>query len=311
VDVTAQSTGSANIVQRTAVTGGLSFEGAALYDSGLMYYADENRPAGGNPGGSYFKFIPTNPWNGSFHATTAADLAQSPLAGGTVYGLRVGIRGSGDYGEGTETGLGAWIPVCSGNGPCGNLRALAATNFLTAYYRPEDMEKDLFALDAGQVKWCANNTGNEASQNSGHTWGNTVCLSDGSLSEALANTAKPDMQFLLLGNSELAMPDNIAQQPGTGNWVIHEDGDIADTHKNNDLWICLPDGGDFDTLTDGCLRMATLNDLIANNNEGAEWTGGFWDPTGTTFYVSVQHNMTGLGTLLAVTGFGSGGHGHH
>lgn len=311
VDVTAQSTGSANIVERTAVTGSLSFEGAALYDSGLMYYADENRPGGGNPGGSYFKFIPTTPWNGTFQATTAADLAQSPLAGGTVYGLRVGIRGSGDYGEGTEIGLGAWIAVCSGSGPCGNLRALAATNFLTAYYRPEDMEKDLFALDAGQVKWCANNTGNEASQNSGHTWGNTVCLTDGSLSEALANTAKPDMQFLLLGNSELAMPDNIAQQPGTGNWVIHEDGDIADTHKNNDLWICLPDGGDLDTLTDGCLRMATLNDLIANNNEGAEWTGGFWDPTGTTFYVSVQHNMTGLGTVLAFTGFGNGGHGHH
>ena len=136
VDVTAQSTGSANIVERTAVTGSLSFEGAALYDSGLMYYADENRPGGGNPGGSYFKFIPTTPWNGTFQATTAADLAQSPLAGGTVYGLRVGIRGSGDYGEGTEIGLGAWIAVCSGSGPCGNLRALAATNFLTALLPP-------------------------------------------------------------------------------------------------------------------------------------------------------------------------------
>ncbi len=124
VDVTAQSTGSTNIVERTAVTGSLSFEGAALYDSGLMYYADENRPGGGNPGGSYFKFIPTNPWNGTFHATTAADLAQSPLAGSTCHGLRIGIRGSGDYGEGTETGLGAWIQVCSGNEPCGNLRAL-------------------------------------------------------------------------------------------------------------------------------------------------------------------------------------------
>ena len=290
------------------MTGGLSFEGAALYDSGLMYYADENRPGGGAPGGSYFKFIPTTPWD----ATRRARPADSPLGAGKVYGLRVGIRGSGDYGEGTETGMGAWIQVCDGTATCGDLRALALTNFLTAYYRPEDMERDLFALGDGQVKWCANNTGNEFSGgNSGHTWGNAICLTDGSLSDALANTAKPDVQLLLLGNSELAMPDNIAQQPGTGNWVIHEDGDIADTHKNNDLWICLPDGGDFDTLTDGCLRMATLNDLIANGTEGAEWTGGLWDPTGSTFYVSVQHNMTGKGTLLAFTGFGNGGHGRH
>jgi hypothetical protein len=297
------TTSSPNVVNRTPVTGSLSYEGLALYDSGLMYYADENRPSSGAPGGSYFKFIPSKPWDGSFHATTAADLTSSPLASGKVYGLRVGIRGGTDYGEGTETGLGAWIPLCDGTATCGNLRAAAVTNKLTGYYRPEDAEKDRSALAAGQVNWCINNTGNEASQNSGHTWGNTICLSDGTLNEALANTGRLDAQLFLVGSSDLAMPDNIAQQPGTGNWVIHEDGDIADTHKNNDLWICLPDGADADTLTDGCLRMATINDLISNNGEGAEWTGGFWDATGSTFYVSVQHNMTGEGTLLAISGF--------
>ena len=54
------TTTSPNIVNRTPVTGGLSYEGIALYDSGLMYYADENRPGGGNPGGAYFKFIPSH-----------------------------------------------------------------------------------------------------------------------------------------------------------------------------------------------------------------------------------------------------------
>ena len=220
-----------------------------------------------------------------------------------MYGLQVGIRGSGDNGEGTEVGLGRWVNVCNGTVACGNLRAATTTNKLTGFYRPEDAEKDLFALADGQVKWCINNTGNEASLNSGHTWGNAVCVSDGSVADGLANTGRPDVQLLLVGSPDLAMPDNIAQQPGTGNWIIHEDSDITDTHKNNDLWDCLPDGADADTLTDGCVRMATINDLIANSNEGAEWTGGFWDASGKTFYVSVQHNMTGKGTLLAFTGF--------
>lgn len=304
VDVNADgTTTSPNIVNRTPVTGGLSYEGIALYDSGLMYYADENRPGGGNPGGAYFKFIPAHPSNGSLTVTNASQLPNSPLASGQVYGLQVGIRGSGDNGEGTEVGLGRWINVCNGTVACGNLRAATTTNKLTGFYRPEDAEKDLFALADGQVKWCINNTGNEASLNSGHTWGNTVCVSDGSLADGLANTGRPDVQLLLVGSPDLAMPDNIAQQPGTGNWIIHEDSDIADTHKNNDLWDCLPDGADADTLTDGCVRMATINDLIANSNEGAEWTGGFWDASGKTFYVSVQHNMTGKGTLLAFTGF--------
>jgi Bacterial protein of unknown function (DUF839) len=296
------TTTSPNIVNRTPVLGSLSYEGLALYDSGLLYYADENRPNAGAPGGAYYKFIPTTPWNGSFQITAAADLGRSPLAAGAVLGLRVGIRGGTDYGEGTETGEGAWIALCNGTSTCGNLRAAAVANKLTGYYRPEDAEKDQFALEAGQVKWCINNTGNEASQNSGHTWGNTVCVSDGRIADALGTTT-PEVELLLVGSPDLAMPDNIAQQPGTGNWVIHEDGDIADTKKNNDLWDCLPDGADPDTLSDGCVRIATLNDLIANNNEGAEWTGGFWDATGSTFYVSVQHNMTGKGTILAFTGF--------
>jgi hypothetical protein len=299
----ASTTSSPNVVDRTPVFGNLSFEGLAIYTSGLTYYADENRPASGAPGGSYFKFIPSTPWNGTVQARTAADLASSPYAAGKVYGLRVGVRGGTDYGFGTDTGLGTWIPICDGTTTCGNLRAAAVTNKLTAYYRPEDAEKDAASLAAGQVKWCTNNTGNEASSNSGHTWGNTICVSDGSLSDALANTARPEAQLLLVGSVELAMPVNIAQQPRTGNWVIHEDSDIADTHKNNDLWMCLPDGADADSLTDGCVRMAVINDLTANGGEGAEWTGGFWDAKGTTFYVSVQHNMTGQGTLLAISGF--------
>ena len=54
---------------------------------------------------------------------------------------------------------------------------------------------------------------------------------------------------------------------------------------------------DADLQSDGCLRIATLNDLTA------DWTGGFFDPTGQQFYVSVQHNVTGHGVLLDITGW--------
>ena len=45
------------------------------------------------------------------------------------------------------------------------------------------------------------------------------------------------------------------------------------------------------------MRIGTLNDL------NAEWTGGFFDATGEHFYVSVQHNVTGHGVVLDITGW--------
>ena len=315
---TVSGTDARNVAVRRSV-GTLSFESIALYDSGLMYYGDENRPSNGVPGGAYFKFVPTTPWDGMTMITAGADLAKSPLNSGSIFGLRVGKRGAAgtsnsgnDYGQGTQTGLGAWIPVCQG-AACNalNLRTATVTNKLTGYYRPEDSEIDRPALADGQVKWCANNTGNEAED---HSWGETICLTDGSLADAISNASSPEVQLFNVGTSDLAMVDNIAQQPFTGNWVLHEDGDIAATNKNNDLFICLPDGGDADTLADGCVRMATLNDLptndpaAANHGEGAEWTGGFFDPSGKHFLVSVQHNMTGFGVILDITGFENIGH---
>ncbi len=69
------------------------------------------------------------------------------------------------------------------------------------------------------------------------------------------------------------------------------------------MWDCLDDGTDRDVLSDGCMRIATINDLTANAGEGAEWTGGFFDATGQHFYVSVQHNVTGHGVVLDITGW--------
>jgi hypothetical protein len=269
--------------------GRLSFEGIALYETGVMYYGDENRPSQGTPGGAYFKFIPSDPWTGGAPIT---DLADSPLAEGSVYGLRLGLRSGGsDYGQGSNTGLGKWIPISGSNV---NLRAAAAELQLTGYYRPEDLDVDGAAAAEGLVRFCGNNTGNEGSN---QNYGETICVTDGTLDEAVANTATPEVQYLVIGYPDFAMMDNIAYQPGRGNWLIQEDGDGPEVGRNNDIFSCLDDGYDADLLSDGCVRVLTVNDLTA------ETSGGIFDATGRRYWVSVQHNITGHGVVLEITGW--------
>ena len=280
--------GAQNLATRW-IMGRLSFEGVAIYPNGVAYYGDENRPSHGTPGGAYFKFVPINPWTGGAPIT---DLDDSPLFDGIVYGLRLGKRsGNTDYGQGTNTGRGTWISI---GGYDTDLRVAAASLKLTGYYRPEDLAIDQVALANGDVRFCGNNTGNEENDIS---YGETMCFTDGALVEAAANTAVPVVQYLVIGNPELAMMDNIAYQPGRGNWLIHEDGDGPGVGRNNDLWDCMDDGADDDLLSDGCIRVATLNDL------NAEWTGGLFDASGRRFFVSVQHNVTGHGTILEINGW--------
>ena len=87
------------------------------------------------------------------------------------------------------------------------------------------------------------------------------------------------------------------------NWLFMEDGDGPIAYgRNNDIWDCLPDSADDDLQSDGCVRVATLRDLTGDG-EGAEWTGGIFDATGERFFVSIQHNETGFGVILEVTGW--------
>ena len=284
----------AHVMYRPAL-GNLSFEGVAVYPNGVIYYGDENRPSKGNAGGAYFKFIPSQLWTGGKSIT---DLADSPLNDGQVYGLRLGKRsGDTDYGQGTNTGKGAWVMVANSTGA--DLRSAAANQQLTGYYRPEDADIDGKSLAKGLVRFCANNTGNEENDQS---WGETICISDGSLSDAGLNLATPEVQYFVIGNKDLSMMDNIAYQPGNGNWVIHEDRDAVGMTGNgypfNDsIWMCLADGQDADQLSDGCVRIMTLNDL------NAESTGGLFDGKGKRYFFSIQHNVTGHGTIVEVTGW--------
>ena len=152
------------------------------------------------------------------------------------------------------------------------------------------------ALAKGNVRMCSNDTGDE----SHHLYGQTICITDGTVAQAQANTATPELQpFVIGGTSQgINMPDNLAFQPGRNNLVLHEDAETSfEGPHNNDLWSCLPDGNDQDLLSDGCVRAATLNDLTA------EWTGGIFDASGQNFYVSVQHNISGKATILDITGW--------
>ena len=287
-----------NVALRLSL-GRLAFEGIGILPNGVAYYGDENRPQNGSGGGAYFKFIPDNLWAGGPPIT---NLSASPLVSGRVFGMRLGKRANNtDFGQGNQSGRGVWVEVIEG-APAGvtrlDLRASAPLLKLTTYYRPEDIAIDLKALKLGNVRMCGNNTGEDGVSKD---YGETFCLTDATVTDAASTGAlsTPEYQVLVLGDSDFGMMDNITYQPGRGNWIVHEDGEGADATppRNNDLFSCVDDGMDRDHLADVCAKIGTLNDL------NAEWTGGVFDRTGRRFFVSVQHNVTGHGVVLEITGW--------
>jgi secreted PhoX family phosphatase len=299
----------AHVVARGAL-GQFSFEGIGILPNGVVYLTDENRPGGGgigNPGGAFVKFIPGTLWTAGSAPITS--LGQSPWAGGSLYGMRVGRNSNNtDVGQGNEFGRGVWMEI-TGAAPV-NLRAAASTLKLTSFYRPEDMSVDQEWLADGDVRVCGTNTGQDipdSTPTGDNHWGEVYCVTDGTVADASAisvtsgiNTASvPEYHPLIIGSLDFAMPDNIDIQPGTGLFVVDEDGEgaIYPEPRNNDIWACLDDGDDTDTLSDACARLMSLNDLTA------EPTGGFFDGSGKHYYVSIQHNITGHGVILDVTGW--------
>jgi hypothetical protein len=294
--------------------GQFAFEGIGILPNGIVYLTDENRPgtAGiGAPGGALVKFIPTTLWNPGSAPITS--LAQSPWTLGRIFGMRVGRNGGNtDVGQGNEFGRGTWVEV-TGTAPI-NLRAAAASLKLTSYYRPEDMSIDMKQLAAGNVRFCGTNTGQDiqaTSADGDNHYGEVYCITDGTLvagqsiimetkgADVVLTSTVPEYQPLVIGNFDFAMPDNLDIQPGRGNILITEDGEgpFSSPPRNNDIWDCLDDGADADHLADACVKMMTLNDLTA------EPTGGFFDATGTRYFISIQHNITGHGVILEVNGW--------
>lgn len=291
----------AHVAVRTAL-GQLSFEGVVVLPDGITYYADELRPSNGKPGGGLYKFVPSRPWAGGAPITR---LSQSPLVAGSVHVLRLGLRSGGsDYGQGSNTGAGRWIPLTApADLTTFDLAATALTaGGYTGYYRPEDMDLDPLAWADGRVRACWNNTGNDSQAN----WGETLCFEDAPTALAgFATGSRPVVSTFVVGDPELRMPDNLDFQPGTGILYVLMDAATsteAQGFTNDAVFACLPDGADRDTLSDGCVRV--LNSLDGD----AEWTGLQFLADGRSFLINHQHRtqdgraVPGTTDMLRVSG---------
>jgi secreted PhoX family phosphatase len=271
----------------------MAWEGIGVTPEGVVYAGDELRPgtAGGDAdGGAIFKFVPSNPHGGGM----ISSLGESPLAEGTVYALQVSCQGNRpQYGQGCEIGNGVWIEVTAATA-----RESADAAGATGYYRPEDLHLDPDYTGEG-VRFCVANTGNEGAAN----YAEVVCGIDVSPLE-VANGDGPMLTTTVNrfweGDTDANSFDNLAFQPGTGMLYVIED------HDNGDIWACLPDGGDRDIKTDGCIKILSVKD------SSAEPTGFMFSADGMTAYLVVQHsdddNMEdvddyGTDDLLVITGF--------
>jgi len=237
--------------------------------------------------------------------------------------LRVAANGSSNWGQGAEVGKGRWIAIDMAAAGVvdlnGNiiLRSAQVAQKFTGYYRPEDMDVDPIAAKAGVFRACWANTGclffngRSPTENSA-VHGEVLCIVDepSAAVPAPPTGAIPIVTRFIVGNQEAGMFDNVAFQPHTGNLVVLEDGPTSVITPNgpeprgNDLWICLPDGADDDTLSDGCVRFASVRDT------SAEPTGFIFLGSGEAAFVSIQHRAVNdalgegnHGALLKISGF--------
>jgi len=282
VDHTAGTTSDPAHVAVLKALGQLSFEGIVLLPDGTTYYSDELRPSNGKPGGGMYKFVPTTPFAGGGAITS---LDQSPLRAGSVFVLRLGLRNGGtDFGQGSNTGAGKWVALATPANPTTfNLAATAlAAGGYTGFYRPEDIDQDPLAWADGRVRFCWNNTGNDAQDN----WGETLCLEDApTAASGFPTGRRPVVEPFVIGNPQLRMPDNLDFQPGTGIlYVLMDATTTAEGGTTNDsVWACLPDGADLDVLSDGCVRVLNSLDGVG------EWSGIEFLGDGKSFLINHQH----------------------
>ena len=312
------TTSNAKLVKRKAM-GSLAFESFAIRSDGTTIYGDELAPSGGVNGGGIYKFVPQFPFQGGGPIGVAS---ASPLASGTIYGLRVAAAGSSNWGQGAETGKGRWEPVnlmtagvVDADGDT-ILRTAQVAQKFTGFYRPEDMDIDPIAAEQGVFRACWANTGRMSHGSGslvedGAVNSEIMCLVEEPPSAAVPNPPTgtiPTVERFVPGDRQGGMYDNVAFQPHTGNLVILEDlASLNVVTKNgteqrgDDLWMCLPDGDDKDQQTDGCVRLGSLRDTTA------EPSGFIFLGSGEEAFVNLQHRSVdeigGHGSLLKISGF--------
>ncbi len=283
-----------NIAKRPALPT-MAWEGLTVLPSGVVIAGDELRPgsyeddngSSDTDGGAIFKFVPNQLAIGG----NILNINDSPLVSGSVYALQASCRDSKrQFGQGCEVGNAAWVAV-----DAADARKAANSVGATGYYRPEDLHVDPAYVGEGE-RFCWTNTGNKGASN----WGEVMCAVDKKPDVAEVDGLNVIVNRMIVGNPDLNAPDNFSFQPNTNLHYVIED------NSNGDIWSCLPDGDDRDTMTDGCVKFFSVIDT------SAEPTGFLFDETGQTAYVVIQHSDDAEGTdfdgyatddLLKITGF--------
>ncbi len=153
----------------------IAWEGMEVMGNGVVYGGDELGPGGaspGAPGGSVYKFIPSTLYVAK---TAVSTLAESPLAAGKAYAMRISCQPTTVvYGQGCQVGTGDWVQIDPATA-----RADAEANGATGYYRPEDMTRDK-TVKLPATKLCFTATGNPESKQ----FAEVICLTDSSVATA-------------------------------------------------------------------------------------------------------------------------------
>ena len=287
---------SENVVKRTTMVA-QSWEGLDVLDNGVVIGGDELRPSFDNDGGTIYRFVPEALYNcsgapvrpGQLCENTISHLDESPLVAGSNYALATVCTSTRDYGQGCETGNALWSQITNP----GNARAEAATAHATGYCRPEDLHVDgsygEFVGEEG-IRWCWTNT-------CGSGGGEVICVTENDMDAQNIQfdsnfgrnrlIAKASVIRFVENDDEMKNHDNLDIQPHTSNVYIAEDFNtlFQAGGSGGDVWACLPDGGDRDKKTDGCVRMLSITD------PNAEPSGFIFDGTGKVAYYHVQHGQ--------------------
>lgn len=235
-------------------------EGLRFDPQGNLYGITESNP------GYIYKYVPDR---------------HGDLTSGQLYALKV-VAPTGD-----RTGEAVWLPLDRAAVQV-NSDAVAAAAGATAYSRPEDVE---IATSTG------NNRGGSNVMYVAITGEHRVLAID--LREP-AGGSEHDTAYVseyvragVNAPADFEMPDNLALDKN-GNLYIAEDpgGSAPAKTKGDDIWVAMPAAGSALVAKD-TVRFATLTDC------NAEPTGIYFDKSGKTLYVNVQHRG-GDGRDLAV-----------
>lgn len=213
--------------------------------------------------GHIFKFVPDK---------------KGDLSSGQLYALKV----TDDTAD--RTGNAVWIPLDRKAVQIDSHAAASAAG-ATEFNRPEDVE---MATSTG------NNRGGMNTLYVALTGEDRVIAIDLNKDHSKVRSY---VQAGVNAPSDFSMPDNLALDKNGDLYITEDPGGNAKSGKTkgDDIWVATPSKGNGETA-ESTVRFATLTD------SEAEPTGVYFDRSGKTLYVNIQHRGgDGIDKTLAIT----------